>query len=157
MIHTSRLAAKVAARNGVNQLANFHAERFRQIITPFVGQKICLVTGDFSQKFKTALRPAHPGPYLRIRVRTSGSYSLVVEFQVCADSVGSSYSATENHVEYIGQLDNGVLKSVTQRVDALRTDYTVAEIEAARQAVSAAEGALRDAQGKLCNFGTYDQ
>lgn len=156
--YATRLEAKVAARNQVNALALEMAPKMIEALRPFVGQKI-LNQGDvLSAKVKAALPSGEYTPERHFWY-TANKYALWANFKTCTSSPGhygdhhvASYAETSF---LIGEMDGHTLKAVKNGQTA-RTDFTVEEIQKAREAFKAAQAALDSAQSALSGFGEYD-
>jgi len=158
--HDTALAAKVAAQNEANAVANQHTPALLAALSPFMGKNVCKVTGELLAKVKAAL-PALPD-YSNNRdvscwVSTGHGYSITLNVKTChgqrkKDYTGAHYAET---LVYLGELSNGELSKLYP-FEPRHTDYTEAEIIAARKEVNAAKDALSKAQGKLAGFGEHD-
>ncbi len=152
MNHTSRLAAKVEAKNKVNARALAITGAYLAAIAPFVGQQIYKADGDFLKKFKAALPEGVPGDYF-----FPSRYNLVRVVRDHAE-VNGSYSETQEASVYLGKCDGPILTELYQPMpENFRTDYTVEEIVQARKALTEAKRAVSAAESALCGFGEYDR
>jgi hypothetical protein len=157
-----RLDLKVRAVNKA------HAEILRlwpllvQALTPFIGQKIELASGDLSAKVKKAL-PEFPNTTTLRIYRKAQVYSLI--FGVYASEWersnvphhsddGGSYERTL----YVGHLtSDGTLESFYPfDPEEYRTDWTVEEVKALREDYQTKKRAADTARNKLFCFGEYD-
>lgn len=162
--HPTALAAKIAARNHVHALRNSVAPMLQEVLRPLVGTKVCNVGGELNKRTRDLLRAVETsidGTVGMASVYVSASpYNITARFKVChghpmRDGRGE-YAEYAESVAYLGELSNGVLTKLVDGDDA-RTDYTEAEVLAARQELAAAQKALSAAQSKLNYFGEYDR
>jgi len=162
MVHSTPLAAKVAAQNEANRIANAMYLPATEALKPFIGQKVCKVDGGLLEKVKKVLpeASAHEGNHgQRPYYSTGHGYSLTLQIRICEEAKrrngeqGSYYSEA---VLYVADLRDGVLIKLYDP-NTRRTDYTEAEIIEARKAHEAAKTAVREAASKLVWFGEYDQ
>lgn len=148
-----KLASKVNARNQVNALSNEKQLAIRTALLPFIGQKVRLKQGGMTAKLEAALAPfVSDARCARIWFNVR-CYAVEVRFVV---TVGSEHGSTSQ--EYgcdIGRVENGILTQLRDQ-QALRTDWTVEEVETARKQAEEARDAMRAAEFKLCHFGTHD-
>lgn len=56
----------------------------------------------------------------------------------------------------VGDTKDGILTGIEQQAPGYRTDYTVAGVQAAREALDRADKAKRQAESDLCPFDRYD-
>jgi hypothetical protein len=161
----SLLAARVAARNQVNSLANEWGQKYLAFLAPYIGKKIRKI-GAFTKAFEADLQAAGlelPSggninyAYLHCQYKDV-SLAFRVGNYILRDWYGreDQKNISEEDSIYLGKLDdNGVLLSLYP-LQPQRTDYTEAEILTARKEVQAAKDSLRAAEGKLCCFGEYE-
>lgn len=153
--HSTQLAAKVAAQNEANTLANERFEPIIKALAPFVGQKICKVDGSLLEKVKKAL-PVFPSDFNNSSFYSTGhGYSLRLDIRTCHAVEPNGCAYAESTV-YLGSLDNGVLINY-DKAPNLKTDFTEEYVQEARKEVEAAEKAMRNAEAKLYYFGRYDR
>jgi len=165
--HDTVLEAKVAARNKVNALALEMAPKMIATLAPFVGKKIVNQTGGLSAKAKACLPNDNCTNGAQFWYRAN-NYSVDACFKVCEISKGRLYGQ-----EFNGEVSQDCIGSYAEQsitlcvVDGLncerlgpeahlRTDYSVAEVQAARIALRAAQNALDEARSNLSGFGEYD-
>lgn len=158
-MYERKLAANIAARNRANTEAN----RIQAVLIPFfaqyVGQKILKADNSLLAKIKvpdlgistTSLRN-----YRDSRSNYSLSWEVSANEPDSGDVNGHHTVTYANATAYIGELDNGVLKNVAEPRQH-RTDWTEAEIIAAREELKAAQRKVSEAQSKLGPFGEYDR
>lgn len=156
----NRLAAKVAARNQTNALVNEWFPKILAVVTPWVGQKVSLVTGGIPHKLKTQIEalglPSHWEKQIRISFDT---YSAKVWAKVCVNYNAGEYSGNEHAEEtaYLGDMENGlILKNLKYTFEPRKTDYTVEGVKEKRKAYEAAKKASDDARSALYPFGEHD-
>lgn len=156
--HSSSLAAKVAARNRANNIANkLHpllvAEAAKLLAN---GKSLDKADGELTAVARKAFSPIlaqFEGGRVQIWIsRNYASFSFTVKtWETC-----NGISVYEEAFGYVAENDsvNGGMKPCTPCATR-RTDYDVASIEAARKALVVAKQALRDAENALCGFGEY--
>jgi hypothetical protein len=159
-VYDNQLDAKVAARNEVNKAANDSFAAAHEALEPFVGQKVCKVSGGLFDKVYKALPPTIEGGGFGLHswYSTEHGYTLKLNLKTSTSyksRLGSECAAYAEATVYLGDLSNGVL---TKLYDApnYRTDCTADEIRAARKEVDEAEKAMRAAESKINDFGRYD-
>lgn len=154
----NKLAAKVSARNYVNALANDLLPEILEAVKPFIGKKVALQTGGMSGKLSAALTRFCSSTVTNHVWFSARTYTLEVTFKTCQGIVGGNGGCVyaEQAVTF-GELErnNGNLKEIYP-ARTFRTDFTVEEIETTRKAAEAARSAMREAEYKLCGFGTHD-
>lgn len=160
-IHKTALEAKVAAVNNANRYALELYPQLRAIFEPFIGQKIEKADGGLLMKIAKLLPefPCKPGLHV---YKMSSDYSLVWVVKTCESQAingkHDNYHVAHYHETsvYVGNMRHGVLTDFCKAPE-LRTDYTAAEVEAAREAYRKAKQAADDARSALFNFGEYDR
>lgn len=145
------LPAKVRAVNSANQYAlvvyNLLAPRFAE----WVGKQIDKASGGLLDKVVKKL-PNFEGSDSSLMVyRFDARYALAWVVKVCEPLPNGSCLYHET-VVYIGEMRNGVLTSIDDAPDQ-RTDYTVEELEAKREAYAKAKKIADDALSALYPFG----
>ena len=157
--HTTALAAKVAARNEVNALADAAYAPIAGALRPFVDQKILKADGTLLDKVKRALPPLVGGPDAPWQSWYSvpHGYSLILNLKTCHAQVrrDCDFAHYAEEAVYVGDIKNGILVGILPPY-ARRTDYTEDEIIEGRAAVEVAKQALRDAERAIADFGPYD-
>lgn len=163
--HASRLAAKVAARNHVHQIALEKAGPMIDALRPFLGEKIIKVDGALTAKVSKALGRQSVACDLTEGVHgsyytTGHGYNVSAVIKVCHSSqLSRDRGQVADYADatiYLGDLAHGVLSKLYDVPTLLRTDYTEAEILTYRAELKAAQKALSEAQSKLYHFGEYD-
>jgi len=152
MNETQRLINKVNAINLANTLAMEVYKQLAPIFEPLVGTQIEKVTGGLFQKIKNILPEFQYSTKVQI-TRHVSNYSLAWNVRVC-ESAGDEVIYYDTMV-YIGELRNCVLEKITPPYTH-RTDYTVEEVQAKRQALKEADKALDKARSALHPFGEND-
>lgn len=154
----NKLAAKVSARNYVNALANDRLPKILEAVRPFIGKKVALQTGGMSAKLDAVLdifRQTNLTDQVWFNART---YTLEVTFKTCVGINGGNGSCVyaEQAVTFAElERNSGNLKEIYP-ARTFRTDFTVEEIETARNEVTVARDAMRAAEWKLIGFGEHD-
>lgn len=148
-----KLASKVNARNQVNALSNEKQLAIRTALLPFVGHKVRLAAGGMTTKVAAALAPfASDARCARIWFSVR-EYGLEARFVV---TVGSEHGSTcQEYGCDLGRVSNGILTNLHDQ-QALRTDWTVEEVEKARTDAQAAREAMHAAEWQFRHFGTHD-
>lgn len=149
--------AHVCAVNKVNARANKLALELQTILAPLVGKKVLKADGHLVKKY-AGLFTEFMNDDLQIFQYTS-RYSMnnEIEFMVKGCETGRHGNYHVTYV-YAGKCDNdGVLTEVCEPCTDRRTDWTVAEVDAARRAIDKADQALRDAKSSLGPFDRYDR
>lgn len=139
----NKLTAKVAARNRVAAYVKEVAPQILAALTPFVGQKVELATGELSAKAKKALEP-FLGNKDKIQIyRGSSNYSLYFVFKT-SESL-PEYSCIYDEVSfYVGDLSGGILTKINEfKPENYKSDWNAAEIA---QTLAAAEAKRKEAQ-----------
>lgn len=164
-IYDTALAAKVAARNEVNTLANSSFVDAIEALRPFVGQKVCKVDGTLLEKVKRALPPAISANGSEAHTwYQANSYSLVLNVKTCACSKAPNATPQRDYQHahyaettlYLANLSgDGVLTSLYS-YDARKTDYTEEFVRKARLEAEQARKAVSEAESKIHYFGMYD-
>jgi hypothetical protein len=152
-MNTNRLAARVKAVNAANAKALEVYDTLAIRFAPYVGSKIEKADGGLVAKVVKGL-PEFPYSNNLHVYKYASNYSLVWMVKVCEQCDGNAYYHEAG--VYIGEMRDGVLLKLCNRPE-LRTDYTVSEIVANREAYEAAQKIADDAKGKLHPFGEYDR
>ena len=159
-IHTSVLAAKVAAVNAANAEAIRLFPVLSAVFAPLVGCKIEKVDGTLLQSVKK-LVPELPNTGPLSVFRHSSDYSLAYTVKTCESSPSNHTDCQiANYHEvnvYLGEMRGGILLKLRLAPEGLRTDWTESEVIEARKIAEAAKQAARDAEGKIYPFGLFDR
>ena len=162
-VFPTQLAAKVYGRNLVHAKILHYQPIFVAALEPFIGCKVQNVGGALSKRFMNAMPKIEDPELFQVYV-TSSDYGIRAEFRSCLTVKGSNAHMPDYNVAcytdttlYLGELVNGVLVKVEDKPPQLRTDYTEAEVLAARAELKHAQEALSAAQSKLYCFGEYDR
>lgn len=165
MVYETTLAAKVAARNEVNRLANAAFPDAAKALEPFVGQKVCKVDGSLLEKVNKALPPTMSanGSEAHSWYSTGHGYNLVLNVKTCKCSKARNATPTNdyqiaNYAEstvYLGHLQNGILTGLYD-APSYKTNYSESFVHEARQEVEQADKVKREAESKIHYFGLYD-
>lgn len=154
-MNLARLAARVDATNRANTVAKELYTKFRAALEPFLGKQVLKVDGSLLQKVERAVGPLPSGNDLMVyHHRTGYSLAWVVK---TSEPDGPHSVVYHEVVVYVGGLQGTTLEKFGNPPDYLRTDYTVAEIVAARKAVEVAKAELDKAREDLASFGEYDR
>jgi hypothetical protein len=157
--YTTALEAKIGARNEVNDLANKLSPAIFEAIRPLVGTKVFNAGAVISQKLRKCL-PELPNTVEASAYYSTGhGYSFVVVFKTSTmypDRTGDHYCASyAEDTVYLANID-GLTVSKLYDFQPRRTDYTAAEVIAARAELKLAKNAVSAAQSKLYHFGEHD-
>lgn len=148
--HEQTLEAKVRGYNRVNTLANAYERALIEAYRPLIGKKI-LTHNGIAKRIKPSIPPAPDG--LRCW-RSNSTYSLYYECDV-SEPVGDYGCVYCKASIYVGEVSGYDLTKVGEP-QTRRTDYTVEEIRAKRQALRDARDKASAAQSELGPFGEYD-
>lgn len=159
-MNKTRLKARIEARNLANAAILEYAPKILAAIAPLVGELMRTKEGYRSAKLQKALDgilcqvAGFPRIQCIVRPDTYWFRAAFCVSVLCADG-GSVY---DTQTVNLGEMDGRTLKSVGEAPTpaCYRTDYTAEEILAAREEVSIAKAAVRDAERKLCFFGEFD-
>jgi hypothetical protein len=159
--YNNHLQAKVGERNNVNRQAMALLPGILDALRPLVGTKVLNQGAVISQKLRNVLPKFSDTPALSVYYSAS-RYSFTVTFRTSGifpghypDSQIACYAECSLHLGDIGQ-NSFILEKVNDTLPNLRTDYTVEEVQQARQDLSAAMDAKHSAERKLCFFGEHD-
>lgn len=149
------LAARIKARNRVNQLANELQETLIKNFTPLIGKKVINANNYLCEKYR-ALCPQNRSDYQFYQEASEYSLGFIVKVseQIGGNDCGCVYK--EAHF-YVGNLSSCVLTKVHNGASDRRTNYTVEEIIKAREFAEQKREEARQAENALCGFGTYDR
>jgi hypothetical protein len=147
------LVAKVKATNKANAYAMEIYDKLAAVFAPLVGQKIEKADGGLMAKYAKLLPEFISGVPMHV-YRYNSNYSLMYVVKTC-ESIPPHGCTYYEASCYVGEMRDGVLTKLCNRPQ-LRTDYTVAEVKANREAYKAAQAIADDAKGKLHPFGEYD-
>lgn len=154
--NAKRLETKVAGRNQLNAAINLWFPKIREMLLPWVGQKVSLVTGGKPHKLVKAIQDLQlPNDHnFQIQIRFE-RYSAQVWFRNCICIKDDTAIYSEQTV-YLGDMDGANLKDLHYTFEPWRTNYTVESINAARKALKDAEKAVSDAKSALYPFSEHD-
>ena len=157
------LEARVAAVNLAHAYAKDLWSILHELCKPFVGCKIYKADGGLMANFEKAIKtldlPCRPA----INVyRNADNYSLSWCVRVSQGSKSENHRHSDgSHYHdisvYVGSLNGKILKDVIFEAPNLRTDFTVDEILAKREAYRVAKKASDDAFSALHPFGECDR
>lgn len=149
-----KLAAKIKAVNLANATANRIKPHLTEIFKEFVGRRITKKDHSLLANVKEHLPASINDPNIWIDMPTAEHFLCwAVRASVGYSDIYVSYH--ELNV-YIGSIENHVLVSLSDQTP-FRTDYTLEEIIAKRQALADAKKALSQAQSALYPFDEYWQ
>ncbi len=153
-MNANKLEAKVKAINKAHAIAKEWFDKVAPIFVPFLNQKIIKADGYLLAKVEKLL-PEQPNTFnLNIhKYITDYSVGFTIKTSEQVSDYGCLYYET---TVYIGNLKNGVLTTLST-YEALRTNYTAAEILEKRQLYETALKISNDAKSNLHPFGDYDQ
>lgn len=159
--HEQHLAAKVAGQNKVNAIANEYEKQLIKAFRPFVGTKILTHSGIAARVKPHIPEPFNTGvPMYGASLRTwraPSTYSLYYELDVCERFENGDGCCYCKATAYVGEINGYDLAKVLEPQRPRRTDYTIEEIKAKRQALREARDKMRAIESDLGNFGEYDQ
>ena len=150
----NRLSPKVKAVNVANAYGIELYDKLAAVFTPLVGCKIEKADGTLLAKVAKLMPSLPHGVGLSV-YRYTSNYSLMYVVKTCESDGYNGCMYHETSV-YIGEMRDGVLVKLCNKPE-LRTDYTVAEVEANRKAYEVAKEAASQAESKLHPFGEYDR
>lgn len=152
------LAARVRIVNRAHQLANEYARVLKERFAPLVGKKVEKQGGQILEKYKNLL-PEFPRDHNTMVYKHASNYSLAwtVKTSETVPMVGVGHAYYYEVTFYVGDLAGDVLKNIAVHETNFRTDYTVAEVEANREAFKVAQKAFEEARSALYPFGEYDR
>lgn len=156
MKYNPTLEGKVAARNRVNREANERVAAMLVALLPFVGQKVCKVTGELLQKVNDSLPQVPNEPNLAIFYSTGHGYSITARFKV-SEIVEGGRSVYMEELVYLAELSNGILTKVLE-FEPRTYNFTAQYVNDARKEIQDAENALTQARHKIerNEFGRHD-
>ena len=152
------LVAKVKARNLVNKELIERVPAMIEALKPFIGLQVIKVDGTLLTKVKEALPDLFSDTVAFSGWYNARSYSIYACFKTCVWE-GLDHGCVYQEESYcIGELDGAILKVEQRPVDLryYRTDWTVEEVEKAREEVRKAQEALSEANRPLYHFGMHD-
>ncbi len=158
--HALELETRVRAANAANAYANDLWQKLTEIFRPFVGKQITAKSGQLLSKVEKLLPEFPCTPDLHV-YRHVTNYSLAWTVKACevAKDVVMGHGGIANYWEttvYIGDLQGTVLSKLCESYQdkpIWRTDYTVEEVLANREAAKAAKKAYDDAKNNCYPFG----
>jgi hypothetical protein len=150
--HVNALAAQVKAVNAANAAAIRFFPILKEAMKEFVGKSVLKVDGRLTKKVTGCVPDFSDSNVLQVYKHWSEN-SLAWVFKAC-ENRGDNGCVYHEKVLYVGTLTDGVLTSLQDSFTA-RTDYTVEEVTAKREAVEVAEKAARAAMSDLTPFSRY--
>jgi len=161
-------AAHVAAYNLAGALANQLQTSLTHAFRPLVGKKVLKVDGDLTEQANKIFKAVAIVPEnAYVHLSRGGSYLCFIVRVTCGWGLDSSvpverWQAREGQ-KYaetgfgVGTIKENILVECEQKQERPhRTDYTEAEVRAARERVHAATEAKREAEHDLCPFDLYE-
>lgn len=179
-IYTNVLEAKIAGRNALNDWALRLATQPIEVLKAFVGHKVINTTGLLTARIEKALVASAPLPdwtagdkeqYARYypllqALYRSSDYSVYLWLRTCTnyhsrgtpDPSGGCVCTYDECNVHLGDISGCILTKLADlpSPEVYRTDYTVAQIAAARDNLRKAKAAVSQAESALCGFGEYD-
>lgn len=151
MRHKDELSAKVEAVNLANKTANEIYPILRKVFEPFMGQNITKNDGTLLARI-VKLIPELPDSRAVTVYGKHSKHSYSVSFTVKTCVSYGEHSCTYYEIGvYICDVTNGVVTRFYD-VDERKTDYTVEDILAKREAARAAKKAYEDARSACFPF-----
>jgi len=155
------LEAKVQALNLANARILAMLPKVLESLKALVGQKVLNQGNVISQKVKAILPTVDNSQTPQVQVWYHASnYSLSLHVKVSCNypnRSGEFFSCVyQEAYAHLGDIDGHTLKAIARADQQFRTDYTAQEVKTARQHLSVAKRAVRDAESKLQSFGEYD-
>jgi len=154
------LETKVKAYNALNEMILDIAPAFVEMVKPFDGVKIVLGTGEFSAKFKSAMKELQ-AQYPKLQgYWNTPSYSLSYVFRVMRISENGKSVYAEKSVYFADVAPGGVVKLIPQydfKPSDYQEVYSVATIQAARNRIKQLQTEISREQSKLNFFGEFDR
>jgi hypothetical protein len=161
-MHATALDAKVAACNKANARALSLWDTMANFFVPYVGTKILKADGTLLAKIAGKM-PAINSHGVHQIYRLFSNYSLCWVVRTCetspdrwgTDGIGNYWETKVS----VGDLEGDKLKALASKPNPLyyRTDWTAAEIEAARAEWKMLDKMARDARDKFSLFGEFDR
>lgn len=146
------LTAKVHAVNETHKCANELYWKLTRFFRPYVGKAVLTKTGQILAKIQ-ALMPELPDNKTITVYRHCSDYSLAWTVKAC---VNTDNITVYNEVTiYIADLSNGTITKLCESYQEAfcgRTDYTVDEVIANREAAAKAKKAYDEARAKCRLF-----
>jgi hypothetical protein len=135
---TERLTARVAAVNKAHGQANYLHVKLVELFTPLAGRKICKADGTLLSKYAGLAPNRMPCPNIEVnRQRDTSGLAWCVQAWVATQRSGQ---VTHRVYVYVGNMDDdGTLININTEKRGLRSDYTVEEVLAKREAYKAAQ------------------
>lgn len=157
--YPTALEAKVGARNEANEMANRLSGAIFEALKPFVGTKAFNQGTAISQKLRKCLPELPNTVEASAHYSTGHGYSLVVVWKTSTmypDRTGNHCCACyAEETVYLADIDGLTMKKLYD-FQPRRTNYTAAEVIAARAELKLAKDAVSVAQSKLYHFGEHD-
>ena len=150
---SEKLELRVAAVNAAHAYANELYTKLAPIFEQFVNQKVKKADGDLLEKIKKLLPVFPSDSHVHVQ-RNSSVYSLSWSVRVTTWNNGNVHKSHEA-TAYIADLSNGILTRIYNAPE-LRTNYSVEQVQAAREAYEVAKKAADQAQSDLFPFGEWD-
>ena len=154
----NKLQARVEAVNKANTLANEVYAKLTAFFAAYVGQKIFNADGSMVKKIRDKM-PTFPDNRSLNVTAAHSRYNIAYTVNACEsyEERGNTFGMYHHTITYIGDLDNSnILKAISQNGGNFRTDYTVEDVAAKREAYKVAKAAADKAQSDLFPFGEID-
>lgn len=146
-----KLTAKVEAINKANARFNELAPKIQAALQPFIGKKARTVTGSATAKLGEVVRSFNKTEEKHRVYISVQSFGVYMEITTWVE--GAHYPFKQEGS--LARISDGVMTEMFT-LTPRRTDYTVEEILANREALEKAEELARDMESKLREFGKYD-
>ena len=154
MSHPNTLKARVKAVNAANDYANKLYPQLVAIFEPLVGEQVLKADGTLLAKYQKLL-PDFPSSNGLHVYKHSSDYSLAWCVKTCEQVEDHCTCVYHEVTVYIGSLSGKTLKEIDRPFEG-KTDYTVADVQAARERYKEAKKAADEAKSALFPFGEYD-
>ncbi len=154
MARGNELAAQVRAVNRANDYANKLYPTLAAFFRPLIGDKVTKSDGSLLQKFEKLL-PEMPHTREVTVYYHRSDYSLAWTVKTCENVEQAETCVYHEVTVYVCDLRNGRIEKMSNHFGALRTDYTVEEIESKRENCRILEKAYSAAKSALDGFGEY--
>ncbi len=152
---TSKLDAKIQARNENNRIAMAVYDALIPVFTPYLGKKIQNQDGSFIAKLRPEIEKALAPLKAQAHQIWCNTYPYSLSFCVktCKNFNGGGYY--DECSVYIADMQGADIKRLYDRCER-KTDFRAEDIIAARAEVTRTRTAYQNAESALAGFGEYD-
>lgn len=157
-MQNGQLKVVIEAENQCNALINEHLPQMLNRAQALVGKPIFKQGGTLRKDAEKVLqKPTLDHPNMVYLNRST--YSLGFTFKVCVSAPNEEYPHMSDHIHYaettvyIGDMEGGVLKDVTDFGEPRRTDYNFDEVRALQKKAREAKAAYSEARSACFPFG----